>query len=213
MHNPHHVEVNLAISTTRDVAAQFQVKKNEELHVEDLSHLRPRRPHSCVLWGYQKRYVPTEDELADLRLCGCSCDGDDLQWLNEYPIAYIMNVHFRSGEWGNYPRCGSVVTCVLDGQSHYARVDRFLQVDGDECPGYASVTWFSKPQYLLDGKTPLVVRVTGDGSEIDEVYGSIIRITDIDPSRVMVEMNPRDDFYIMMRDSGYDTRPEDVLED
>ena len=86
-------------------------------------------------------------------------------------------------------------------------------MDGDECPGYASVTWFGKPQYLVGGRTPLVVRVSGHGRDIDEEYGSIIRITDIDPSRVMVEMNPRDDCYIMMRDSGYDTRPEDVSED
>ena len=149
--------------------------------------------------------------------------------MSRFDIAYILNVHFRAGEWGKRPWCGSVITCVLDGRSLYARVNRFLHVEGDKTPGYASVSctpnpnrflhvegdktpgyasvsWFSKPVYLLDN--PLVVQVTDDGDELLARYGCILRLGQIDPSRVMVELpRPPSVHYYMMRDTGYDTRP------
>ena len=73
-----------------------------------------------------------------------------------YRVAHILGKHFRSGEWGNLHRCGSVVTCVMGGRSMYARVERFLRVDGDDAEGYASVTWFGEPEYPFD--IPLVVK-------------------------------------------------------
>lgn len=114
-----------------------------------------------------------------------------------------MGVHFRAAEWGSYPRCGSVVTCVIDGQSLYARVNKFLTVQGDASPGFACVTWFSRPQYTARG--PLVVKVGEDGGGLDALHGSVIRITAIHPSRVMVEYSDEPDTYYMMRDSGFDT--------
>jgi hypothetical protein len=127
-----------------------------------------------------------------------------------YEIAHIMGVHFRAGEWGNIPRCGSVITCVLelDGnrRSVYGRVEVFLTVEGDCCPGYAVVSWFSLPEY--PSGTPLVVRVSSDdGSYIEDRVGSVIKITTIDPSRVMVERGTQ--FY-MIRDSGFDTIYRDI---
>ena len=97
------------------------------------------------------------------------------------------------------------MTCVQDGQSYYGAVVRFLRVDGDACPGYACVQWFSEPHYLF-GDTPLGVRVTSNGEGVARLFGSIVRITQIDPSRVMVEDDIDNDCYMMMRDSGYDTR-------
>ena len=202
MKNPQRPEVNLAIASTRDTASQYQVLV-KDLAKKDDSRRLPQRPHSCVLWGGVSPYVPSDVEAADLRLCGCT--GEDLTYINSYKIAYILGVHFKAGEWGQHPRCGSVITCVFEGRSLYAVVNRFLHVDGDECPGYASVSWFSEPEYLLRGRTPLVVSVTMDGSEIEKRYGVIVRITQIDPSRIMVESDPENDRYIMMRDSGYDT--------
>ena len=76
-------------------------------------------------------------------------------------------------------------------------------MDGDDCPGYASVSWFSKPTYLFR-KTPLGVSCTLDGRQIDGELGSIVRITQIDPCVVMVERDNQN--YIMMRDRGWDTR-------
>jgi len=112
----------------------------------------------------------------------------------------------KSGEWGNTPRCGSVITCVIRGRSLYARVKRFLKVDND-CPGYASVDWFSAPTYLFDDLIPLGVCVTEDGSEVlREVGSSVIPITRIDPSPVIAERDLANGRFLMMRDSGYDTR-------
>ena len=92
-------------------------------------------------------------------------------------------------------------TCT--NSSELTHVNRFLAVDGDECPGYASVYWFGPPQYPL-GINRLEVIVSRDGSEVDrELQTSIIRITQIDPSYVVVE--PDGEQYRMMRQSGYDT--------
>ena len=119
-----------------------------------------------------------------------------------YNVAWIMGRHFRAGEWGAYPRCGSVITCVMNGRSLYARVMKFLKVEGDSCPGYASVEWFSEPTYV----NRLSPKVTLDGSLIEEELGSnIIPITQIDPSVVSVEPVCGTDEYFMIRDSGYDT--------
>ena len=113
---------------------------------------------------------------------------------------YFDHIHVVIGEWGKRPRCGSVVTCVVNGRSVYAVVDRFLTVDGDGGGGFASVRWFSEPVYPFG--SPLVVRVGCDGSILDSEVGSIVRLEDIDPSCVVVE--PHHDHFFMMRQSGYD---------
>ena len=94
-----------------------------------------------------------------------------------YAVAYILGVHFRAGEWGKSPRCGSVVTCVMGGRSLYARVGRFLRLENEDCPGYASMAWFGAPEYPFDN--PLVVRVNENGHDLTRRYGSIIKITQI----------------------------------
>ena len=82
-------------------------------------------------------------------------------------------------------------------------MNRFLAVDGDESPGYASVCWFGPPQYPL-GNNRVEVVVSRDGSEVDRLIQTrIIRITQIDPSYVVVE--PDGENFRMMRQSGYDT--------
>lgn len=163
----------------------------EEDVVRSVSHPRPHLPHDCVLWGRSTHWEPTQDELEDLRLRGCAVD---LLSVSDLPIAYILGVHFRSGEWVIRPWRGSVVTCVVRGRSLYARVERFLVVE----------SWFSAPKYPFGN--PLVVRVGLDGREIARRYGCIVGIREIDPSRVMVELSePGDRDFHMMRDSGYDT--------
>ena len=82
-------------------------------------------------------------------------------------------------------------------------MNRFLSIDGDECPGYASVCWFGLPTYPL-GSNRLEVVVSQDGSDVDRLLQTcIIRITKIDPSYVVFE--PDAEVYRMMRQSGYDT--------
>ena len=124
---------------------------------------------------------------------------------NSFAVAYVMGTHFHAGQWGKRAHlrtCSSVITCVINGRSLYGRVNKFFTVDGNNCPGYASVTWFGQPHYPL-GDNRLEVVVSGDGSPIDSEVGCIIRITMIEPSCVVIE--PDGHNYRMMRQSGYDT--------
>lgn len=192
--DPSHPEAHFAHSVSQNIAAHY-MNLAESTDVYDMA----KEPlHNCVL-SVGSPGTPTEEELADLRFLGCQLDCFSCTF---YAVAHIMGIHFRANEWGKTPRCGSVFTCVLGGRSLYGRVDRFLSVEGDICPGYASVTWFSEPEYPL--RTPLVVKVRDNGRDIDGEVGRMVRITDIDPSRVMVEFTDTGDYY-MMRDSGYDT--------
>ena len=160
VHHPQHPEKNLSFAASRDCAAQYANLTNDP---DALTVVLDRPHHSCVLSGRGTHYAPTAKEFWDLRMTHNATV--DCLSITEFKIAYIMGVHFRSGEWGKKPRCGSVITCVLRGRgrfrghSLYARVNRFFAVDGDDCPGYASVTWFGRPTYLFGGKTPLGVRV------------------------------------------------------
>ena len=190
--------MHLSHSISQDVASRFL-----NLAEKGIRYDVSQDPlHCCILAVKTSGFDMTERHLGDLRFLGCNADCLSVTY---FSVAYIMGVHFRAGEWavGGSSRCGSVVTTVVDGRSLYARVKMFVKVHRDDCPGYALVDWFSEPEYPTG--TPLVVRVRGDGSEIDSVRGSVIRITSIDPSRVIVE--PDDDHFYMMRDSGYDTVP------
>ena len=160
--------------------------------------------HKCFLKSKASnaRDVITDAEFFDLLSIGCPVrDRDEL---TVYDIAMIMNKHFRAGEWGMWSRCGSVVTCVINGRSVCARVIKFVGVDeGDECPGHACVNRFSEPTHV----NSLCPHVTLNGADMHgEVGVNVIRITQIDPSQVHVETVPGTDGFYMMRDSGYDTR-------
>ena len=123
--------------------------------------------------------------------------------MNSFSVAFIMGTHFHAGQWGRRT-CSSVITCVINGRSIYGRVSKFLTIDGDRCPGYASVIWFGEPHYPL-GENRLEVRVSGDGRAIESEVGCIIKITQIDPSPIVVETETDGIHYRMMRQSGYDT--------
>lgn len=189
-----HPEAHLAKSSTQDASASFV---NLAMHDYDIS---TSMHHKCVLSVPKQNWYATEEEFADLALrYGCEQDQFSIRC---FAVAHVFAVHFRAKEWLKYPRCGSVVTCVMDGQSYYARVEKFFCV-GDDCSGYASVVWFGKPSYPLG--TPMVVKVSEDGSHVKSEYGCIISLDEIDPSRVMVEFSNEPSTYYVMRDSGYDT--------
>ena len=102
-----------------------------------------------------------------------------------FAVASVMGVEFQSGQWGRRT-CSSIITCVINGRSLYGRVVKFFYIPGDRCPGYASVVWFGAPRYPL-GSNRLEVVVSACGREITLEVGHIIRITQIDPSPVVVE--------------------------
>ena len=193
-----HPEAHLANSSTQDMASLYINLADSPEYDVDAELL-----HKCVLsLPTNSECVLSRKELADLRQLGCRVD---MFSAVEFKIAIVMGVHFRAGEWLRRPRCGSVITCVLRPTltSRYARVDKFVRVDGDSSPGYAIVTWFSAPTY--PNGTPLVVTVTDNGSDVDDELGCVVPITQIDPSRVMVEVTQVQNTFKMMRDSGYDT--------
>ena len=69
--------------------------------------------HNCVLSSMNVRDHVCVKDFEDLLIIGCPTrDPDDL---SVYRIANIMDKHFRAGEWGMHPRCGSVITCVVNG--------------------------------------------------------------------------------------------------
>ena len=62
----------------------------------------------------------------------------------------------------------------------------------------------SLPEYPFP--IPLVVKCTeAQPQRLVDRFGCILRITEIDPSQVMVERSANHDFCFMMRDSGFDT--------
>ena len=166
-------EVHLSNSVRQDVAARYISLVESELY--DTS----KDPHhQCVLSVPLRNFNLTRKHLGDLRYLGCNVNCLSVEL---FSVCHVMGIQFRSGEWGKKTRCGSVVTTVsADAQSLYCRVECFVKVTGERSPGYAIVKWFSEPRYPY--RIPLVVSVTDDGSVLDDKLGSVIRITDIDPS-------------------------------
>lgn len=200
----HRPEENLVRTTAQDVAVRFL-----NLTQSELRELSRAQCHECVL-SYPVDVVLKTSEIDDLRMYHNSnvIDHYDVQG---FKVAHIMSVHFRSGSWPSYPRCGAVVTCVLGGpgrkrRSLFARVNFFFKVRADKGPGYASVSWFGEPEYIYRDN-PLGVKCREDGSGVRDEVGSVVRITQIDPSQIMVEHEVETGFYVMIRDSGYNTRP------
>ena len=190
--DPSNPEAHLANSVSADVAARFM-----NGIVGDQYDITKDMHHQCVLSFPDSKWRPSRKVVADLRMHGITVDRTVV---SGFKIAHIMGIHFRAGEWGCFPRCGSVFTCKLDGDSCYGYVEMFLRVDGNPSPGFAVVRWFSKPVYPHD--IPLVVHVRVDGSEVEMVYGNVIPIAYIDPSRVMVEKGrTEEEGLYMMRDS------------
>ena len=189
-------EVNLSDKVTVDSACYYDRLAKDE------SCFAAVGLHTCVLTTPRWQQHATVEELDDvIHVGGNAADEGDL---TVYQIAKILGKQFKAGEWGKSPRCGSVVTCVVNGRSLYARVVRFLKSDvaGDSCPGYASVRWFSEPTY----DNCLCPKVTLDGEDVESEVGvNVVRITQIDPSQVSVE-HVGDGSFCMIRDSGYDTR-------
>ena len=121
-----------------------------------------------------------------------------------FAVASIMGVEFHAGQWGRRT-CSSVITCVINGRSVYGRVTKFFAVGGERsCPGYASVLWFGPPTYPR-GSNRLEVVVGASGRDLVSEIGLIVRITQIDPSPVVVEPDANRMVYRMMRQSGTDT--------
>ena len=125
-----------------------------------------------------------------------------------YTKSNICGVEFRAGQniAGNANKtCGSIVTCVVDGQSRYGIVIHFFKhicVRNDNL--YAYIEWLNSTDYPFEG-TPLIVRIRDDSAPVGGSPRQIISIFDIDPSRVIVERSDNEECYYMCRIEGIDT--------
>ena len=152
--------------------------------------------HACVHYG-----VFTTGK------CTCCSMQDISEVLVTFTKANICGVEFTAGQdlsGGGSGRCGSVVTCVVGGQSVYGKVVKFFSrvCDSDSNSLFAFIEWFRMPEYPMDG-TPLVVRVRDNGPEC--LAPSVMSIFDIDPSRVITERDDSENSYYMCRVEGLDT--------
>ena len=122
--------------------------------------------------------------------------------------AKICGIEFTAGQTlggDKHGRCGSLVTCVVDGQSVYGRVVKFFQLCCQRDPNdslFAYIEWLCVPEYPMGG-TPLVVRVSDNGPAC--LASQVVSIFDIDPSRVINERCDSEHSYCVCRIEGLDT--------
>ena len=140
--------------------------------------------------------------------CTC-CSINDIQTgVITYSKATICCVEFSAGQdirGGKYRTCGSVVTCVVGGQSRYGLVTHFFSHVCVHNPGsYAFIRWFNSTDYPFEG-TPLIVRIRDDAEPVCDSPLEVLSIFDIDPSRIIVERSDVESCYYMCRIEGLDT--------
>ena len=107
---------------------------------------------------------------------------------------------YRQVGWNN-PRCGSVFTAKIEGRSLYGRIKRFVRITcrrSGVLSELALVQWFAAPEYPDGDK--LLVRI--DTHKPPVPVPSFLQLDEIDPDRIMYEMDPL--FMYMMRVQGLD---------
>ena len=145
------------------------------------------------------------DVQRQLRLpCGCAPSASVAY---QHAQASIGGKRFTGGErLLSGKRCGSVVTRVVSGRSIYGRVIQFLRVLCG-CHTFhevAVVEWFPRPTYP-DGD-PLTVKIDLRGVDVNNVgVRTVVSLLDIQPSRVCVGIDARDECMYMMRMDGTDS--------
>ena len=156
----------LANAVAMDIAAGYMLMLKRGIRYDFLK----ADVHTCSVHQRLKHAKCSREEVGDLRMFGLGVDNMDI---DVYAKADILGTPFHAGQWGrpHSKTCSSVITCVIAGRSVYGYVRKFLQVDGVDCPGYASVSWFGPPQYPR-GSNRLEVVVSRDGGE--GVVGSCI---------------------------------------
>ena len=103
-------EVHLSEKVTVDSASYY-----DRLTKKQVCFTCPKL-HTCVLTTPRVRERVTVEELDDvLHLGGNVAELGDL---TVYQIAKILGKQFKADEWDNKSsRCGSVITCVVNGRS------------------------------------------------------------------------------------------------
>ena len=202
--NKHRPFESLANSLVRDATARFHrwrkganTKKHPKMSTTQV--IGKGRSVSIVRLS--------TDVQRQLRLpCGCA---PSVCVSYQHAQASIGGHRFTAGEaLLSGKRCGSVVTRVVSGRSVYGRVKQFLRVMCG-CHRFvevAVVERFPLPTYP-DGD-PLTVKIDVCGVDVNNVgVGTVVSLLDIQPSRVLVDIDQHHDCMYMMRMHGVDTMP------
>ena len=138
--------------------------------------------------------------------CGCHCQNSSVY---AHSGATICGKRFHAGESLRLGRrCGSVVTSVFGGRSRYGLVRKFFRVFClcRRVYDFSLVSWLPYPVYP-DGN-PLTVVIDVGVRGVNYYLrdgGSVLSLYDIQPSRVLVEIDPPR--ILVMRMEGLDTLP------
>ena len=163
------------------------------------------KPFKVAVKGRGMRHELSRDVRTQITLpCGCR---PGYNAVTRHKMATICGVEFTAGErLSPGKRCGSIVCVVSRGKTSYGRVVNFIRIlcGCVQIFGFALVTWFPRPIYP-DGD-PLTVRIELDGIDVNNIrVVRVVPLTDIVPSRILVEMDQPHDCMYMMRKDGYDT--------
>ena len=142
--------------------------------------------------------------------CNCCSMAETATMIVCYSSANICGADITAGNpiggrghAGKVKRCGSMIVCVIGGQSYYGRVVKFFRSVCIRNDGlFAHVEWLGKPDYPFEG-TPLIVRVRDDASRC--TASKIISIFDIDPTKIIYERSDVESCFYMLRLKGTDT--------
>ena len=158
------------------------------------------------LGGTAKSFILVPEIIKQITLsCGCRVEHSSVF---SHSVAYIGGKHFCPGEKlipGR--RCGSVIVSKIGGRSMYGLVKKFVQVIcncvGVRMINFALVTLLPRPVY--PDNDPLTVRINLNGNDMNTMDNQVVlSLNDIQPSRVIVDIDSSNDCLYMMRVDGYD---------
>jgi len=200
--NKHRPYESLANSLVRDATARFHRWRKGE---QPTKH--PKMITTQVIGKSRTVSIVGISDIVKRQLrLSCDCSSTMCTYY-QHAQASIGGKKFTAGEkLLSGKRCGSVVTRVVGGRSVYGLVKQFLRVMCGCCQFYdvAVVEWFSLPTYP-DGD-PLTVRICLSGVDVNNVgVCSVVSLLDIQPSRVSVGIDQRNECMYMMRLDGVDS--------
>ena len=109
----------------------------------------------------------------------------------------------RQSNWETR-RCGSVITSVIDGMSHYGLVENFVENPCLTDMQFAVMQWFACPHYPYENPCVTCLR---DDDECHDSLPRLLSIFDIDPCGVCVERRESEKCTYVYRTHGLDTNP------
>ena len=196
--NKLHPFKSLSNSMVRDATARYyRWRRGQSVGDE----LEVRKTQLC---GREKGLVLNRAISSQVNLrCGCRVQHSSVV---SFAQALISGKRFHAGEpLIESKRCGSVIVRTIRGRSVYGLVKKFVRIlcRCNRCREFVVVTWLPRPVYP-DGD-PLTVKINMGGKDFNNMGNeTICSLDDIQPSRIIVSIDRKNDCLYMMRVEGYD---------